>query len=108
MSDIHIEMSSNYIKNTSNKYVDSENLDKKKNVQTPTFSYKVSKLSELSDGLDFMLAHFTEPIWPRNVSTAATQDRQKPIYDRDRAILYYQGASGADCKLAIMTQFVRI
>lgn len=62
-------------------------------------------MSDVSDGLDFMLAHFTEPLWPRNVSTAATQNRQKPVYDRDRAILYYQGALRVDCKLAIYSNY---
>ena len=60
---------------------------------------------DIEQGLDFMLAHFEEPIWPRNVSTAATQDRQKVLYDRDRAILYYRGALRADCKIAIYSNY---
>jgi hypothetical protein len=59
----------------------------------------------IEQGLDFILAHFAEPLWPRNVSTAATTNGQRPVYDRDRAILYFQGALRADCKLAIYSNY---
>jgi hypothetical protein len=56
-------------------------------------------------GLDFMLGHFEEPLFPRNVSTAATRGAQKPVYDKDRAILFYQGALRQDCRLAVYPNY---
>src|SRR5215213_852146 len=54
-----------------------------------------------------MLTHFQEepPLWPRNVSTIATRNGQRPVYDRDRAILYFQGALRVDCRIAIYSNY---
>jgi hypothetical protein len=64
-----------------------------------------SSILTVEQGLDFMLAHFQEPLWPRNVSTAATRNAQKVVDSRDRAILYFEGALRADCRLAIYSNY---
>jgi hypothetical protein len=80
---------------------------RKNNISSPKWG--VSFLPQtVEEGLDFMLWHFQEPHFPRNVSTAATRDGQRVVHDRDRAILFYQGALRADCKLACYPNYEAI
>src|SRR5215212_7182767 len=59
-------------------------------------------IRSIEQGLDFMLAHFDgqESSWPRNISTAVIEGRQRPIGYRDVAISYYIGSFNKDSKLA--------
>jgi hypothetical protein len=59
-----------------------------------------SCFSRVQSGLEYILNHFSESHFPRNVSTAATRNVQKPVNDKDRAMLYYQGALWEDCRIA--------
>jgi hypothetical protein len=59
----------------------------------------------IEQGLDFMLSHFSEPIWPRNIATAATQTKQYTVDDRQRALLYFNSALRQDCRLAIYANY---
>jgi hypothetical protein len=52
------------------------------------------------EGLNFILEHVSQPHFPRKVSTAATNNEQKPVSDKDRTMLYYQGALWEDCRIA--------
>jgi hypothetical protein len=56
----------------------------------------------IEQGLDFMLEHFTdqEALWPRNISTAITEGKQRPVSYEDTAISYFLGALRKDCRLA--------
>jgi len=73
-----------------------------KNIFPPTrgVNFLPQQPQPIEQGLDFMLWHFQGPLWPRNVSTAATRNAQKLVDYRDRAILYFQGALRQDCKIA--------
>jgi hypothetical protein len=62
----------------------------------------------IEQGLDFLISHFSEPFWPRNVATAATNTKQHTAEDRNKALLYYKGALGQDCRLAIYPNFERM
>lgn len=62
----------------------------------------------LEQGLDFILSHFTEPIWPRNIATAATQTKQHAVEDKQRALLYFNSALRQDCRLAIYPNYEKI
>jgi hypothetical protein len=67
-----------------------------------------SAATATESGLDFLLSHFSEPIWPRNVATAATNTKQHIVEDRDKALLYFKGALGQDCRIAIYPNFDRM
>jgi hypothetical protein len=63
----------------------------------------------IEQGLDFMLGHFQEPLFPRKVSTIATEDRQYPVYSKNRALLYYRAAiMRRDCKLAVYPDYDKL
>jgi hypothetical protein len=63
----------------------------------------------IEQGLDFMLGHFEEPLFPRKVSTIATEDRQHSVGSRDRALLYYKAAiMRRDCKLAVYPDYQKL
>jgi hypothetical protein len=55
---------------------------------------------KVQSGLEFILNHFEEPHFPRTLSTVATNNKQHEVSDKDRAMLYYQGALWEDCRIA--------
>jgi hypothetical protein len=69
-----------------------------------TISNQISPIAleeaKVKEGLDFILSHFSEPLFPRKISTAATQRKQYEVEDEDRAMLYYQGALWEDCRIS--------
>jgi hypothetical protein len=58
------------------------------------------ELTTIEKGLEFMLGHFSEPLFPRKISTAATQRKQYEVEDEDRVMLYYQGSLWEDCRIS--------
>lgn len=58
------------------------------------------QLAKVQNGLDFMLSHFSEPPFPRNVSTAATHGKQYTVDGIDRAMTFYQASLWEDCRIA--------
>jgi hypothetical protein len=60
-----------------------------------------SSFSRVERGLEFILSHFREPLFPRKVSTAATENKQETVNDRDTAMLsYYKAALWENCRIA--------
>jgi hypothetical protein len=55
---------------------------------------------EFEEGLDFILKHFEEPIFPRTISTKTTQGRQIAINNRAEALARFSQANGLDCRIA--------
>jgi Primase X len=53
----------------------------------------------ISEGLEFILGHFEEPIWPRTISTNATEGRQILAYNKEEVIARYKQASLLDCRI---------
>jgi hypothetical protein len=51
-------------------------------------------------GLDFILSHLKEPLWPRTISTKATEGRQVPVYSRQQALSWYKTANFLDCRIS--------
>jgi hypothetical protein len=50
-------------------------------------------------GLDFILSHFEEPIFPRIVSSSVTQGRQILVYSKAKAIPIFKQANLLDCRI---------
>lgn len=51
------------------------------------------------DGLEFILGHFEEPIWPRTISTHTTEGRQILVYNKEEAIARYKQANLLYCRI---------
>lgn len=54
---------------------------------------------EVESGLEFMLGHFSQPLFPRKVSTAVTRNGQKPAVDKGHAMSYFEGALWEECRI---------
>ena len=51
-------------------------------------------------GLDHILSHFQEPLWPRSVSTKTTGGRQVLVNSRGEAIARFKRANFLDCRIS--------
>ena len=56
--------------------------------------------SNLIQGLEFILSHFREPLFPRTISTKTTQGRQIFINSKEEALARFNQANGLDCRIA--------
>jgi len=55
--------------------------------------------SRIESGLEFILKHTSGPQFPRDIMVP-TRQGQKSVYDKDSAMLHYQGALWEDCRIA--------
>ncbi len=78
----------------------SDNNKEKNRVRGGSFSSTSLEHITVEQGLDFMLEHFSQPLWPRMVSTAATRREQREVDGKDRAMLYYHAALWEDCRIS--------
>ncbi len=49
--------------------------------------------------LDFIISHFQEPVWPRTLSTNATEGRQVLVFNKEDAIQMFKQANFLDCRI---------
>jgi Primase X len=56
-------------------------------------------INTIVEGLEFILSHFEEPIWPRTISTHTTEGRQILAYNKEEAIARFRQASLLDCRI---------
>jgi hypothetical protein len=54
----------------------------------------------VEQGLAFILSHFSQPLWPRKVSTAVTNKQQYAVDSIEQAMLYFNGALWEDCRIS--------
>ena len=59
----------------------------------------------ISDGLDYILSHFEEPLFPRTISTKKTENRQVVVNSRDEAIQYFEESNLEDCRISAFSQY---
>jgi hypothetical protein len=59
-----------------------------------------SSITKVESGLEFILSHLSGPPFPRKISTALSENRQKEVDYKDTAILHYQGALWEDCRIS--------
>jgi hypothetical protein len=53
----------------------------------------------LREGIDFIFSHFKEPLFPRTISTFATNNAQITVYDRQDIFEYFKAANYLDCRI---------
>lgn len=56
--------------------------------------------SRVERGLEFILSHFSEPLFPRTVSTAVTEKKQRKVESKERAMSYFQEAVWEDSRIS--------
>ncbi len=56
----------------------------------------------LKKGLDYILSHFEHQtqIWPRTISTKATEGRQVIVYSKEEALARFKQANFRDCRIS--------
>jgi hypothetical protein len=55
----------------------------------------------IEKGLDFILNHFSgNMLWPKTISTKATQGRQIIVNSREEALAYFKAANFFDCRIS--------
>jgi Primase X len=54
---------------------------------------------DFKTSLDFILSHFENPVWPRTISTYATQGKQVLVYGQDQALVKFREAMLLDCRI---------
>src|SRR5215207_1955230 len=59
----------------------------------------LSSSSSVEQGLDFILSHFPEPIWPRTISTKTTEGKQILVFNRKEALARFRQANFLDCRI---------
>lgn len=55
--------------------------------------------STVEEGLDFILSHFEDPIWPRTISTHTTEGRQVLVKSKEEALARFKQANYIDCRI---------
>jgi hypothetical protein len=56
--------------------------------------------NEIMNGIDHILNHFNQPLWPRTISTRATNGRQVPVDSREQVRAYFKDANYFDCRIS--------
>lgn len=54
----------------------------------------------IEEGLDFILNHFQEPVWPRTISTRTTECRQIPVNNIEEALARFKQSNYLDCRVS--------
>ena len=62
--------------------------------------------TRITQGLDYLLSHFEEPVWPRTISTNTTQGRQIVVFNRMEAFARFKQANGLDCRINAYPNYV--
>jgi hypothetical protein len=60
----------------------------------------------IEDGLDFILGHFQDCLFPRTISTKTTEGRQVPVYNKEEALAGFKAADYLDCKISAYPKYV--
>jgi hypothetical protein len=59
---------------------------------------------EVQEGLDFILNHLCEPLFPRTISTAATHGAQVLVFSKEEALARFTQANFLNCRIAAYPQ----
>ena len=56
--------------------------------------------ASIESGLDFILMHFEEPIFPRRIATYATEGKQILVNNREQALGRFKQSNLLDCRIS--------
>jgi hypothetical protein len=62
--------------------------------------------SKIQDGLDFILTHLQEPIFPRNIMTKAP-GHQKEVFNKEEVLSYFRTSNYEDCRINAYSSFTK-
>jgi len=54
---------------------------------------------KVQNGLDFILGHFEEPLFPRTISRFQTQNRQVEAFNKENTVNLFEYSKFVDCKI---------
>ena len=54
----------------------------------------------IEQGLDFILQHFPDPVWPRRISTFKSENKQFEINSKNEALKHYKESDYLDCRIS--------
>jgi hypothetical protein len=54
----------------------------------------------IEEGLDFILSHFEEPLWPRTISTKTTEGKQILVNSKTEALVRISQSNYLDCRIS--------
>jgi hypothetical protein len=74
----------------------------KQRKNTPILHNNIS----IEQGLDLILSHFKEPIFPRTISTKTTEGRQNLVYNKEEVLARFKAANYLDCKISAYPRYV--
>jgi hypothetical protein len=73
---------------------------------SPSFGHPNDYKNLIEEGLDFVLSHFEEPIFPRTISTKTTENKQVIVYSKEQALARFKAAKLLDCKISAYPKYV--
>ncbi len=74
--------------------------------QKEIYPLSSEKLNEVEQSLNFILSHFQEPIFPRNIMTKAL-GYQKEVFNIKEALEYFKASNHEDCRINAYPSFTR-
>lgn len=63
-------------------------------------------MNRIEDGLDYLLTHFQEPVWPRTISTKTTEGKQIVVFSMEEVLARFKQTKGLDCRINAYPNYV--
>ena len=91
-------MTQNIVKINPNPFQKSSKSSKSSPLNTDTYYYS-NNTEIIESGIDFILSHFEEPLFPRKISTFKSNNKQFLTRSRQEIIDSFIESNSADCKI---------
>ena len=66
---------------------------------------KFSPSTSIEEGVDFILSHLGEPVWPRTTFTK-TLGKQYTVYSREEALARFKQSNLLDCRINAYSDYI--
>jgi len=67
---------------------------------TPLYGVEKPFFVQSKEGLDFILSHFEDFVWPRTISTKMTRGRQILVFNKEEALARFTQSNFLDCRIS--------